>query len=89
MEEHKTIPREECPHIGEIKITSSDKKQCEDCSLTDHLRLCTTCGAVHCCEDGNAHDTNHYEETGHPIIKAIHENYHFTWCYACDAYLKD
>ncbi|MBI2541753.1 UBP-type zinc finger domain-containing protein [Candidatus Woesearchaeota archaeon] len=79
--------KEECPHNKEMKINTSDKKQCEVCSDKEHLRLCASCGFVGCCESHNAHDTEHFRKTGHPIIKTIHCNYDFTWCYKCEAYL--
>lgn len=88
MKEEKTINKSDCPHIKEIKVTNSNKTKCENCDLTEDLRLCTSCGSVNCCETSNAHDTEHFKETNHPIIKPTQTNYDFTWCYECDAYLK-
>ena len=88
MEKEKTINKADCPHVKEMKINNSDQKKCEKCDITEDLRLCTSCGAVHCCEDGNGHNTEHFNKTKHPIIKPTHANYHFTWCYECGAYLK-
>lgn len=88
MDKEKVIHKQDCPHIGELKITSSEKTQCEVCDIKEDLRLCTSCGAVHCCEDGNSHDTDHFKSTDHPIIIPVHTKYHFTWCYKCEAYLK-
>ncbi len=81
------IRKEECPHAKEIKITKSSKKECKVCKDKEHLRICTSCGKVFCCESHNAHDTEHFKKTGHPIIKTIHTNYDFIWCYKCEAYL--
>lgn len=88
MQADKTIDKKDCPHIKEIKITDSKKQKCDVCDIKNHLRLCTSCGAVHCCESGKGHNTQHYKETQHPIIKAVHADYDFTWCYPCGAYLK-
>lgn len=84
----KYISKSKCPHIAELKITHSDKKECVICREKEHLRLCTSCGAVHCCESHRGHNTEHYKKTGHPIIQAIHTPYNFTWCYVCEAYLE-
>lgn len=88
MIHNTTINKSDCPHLGEMKILSSDKTKCETCDIVEHLRLCTSCGDVNCCESGKGHDTKHFKETGHPIIKPTHANYDFTWCYKCKAYLK-
>ena len=84
----KRIKKEKCPHTKEIKVTKSNKTKCEVCSEKEHLRVCTSCGSVNCCESYNAHDTEHFRKTNHPIIKPVHANYDFTWCYKCMAYLE-
>jgi uncharacterized UBP type Zn finger protein len=88
MEKGKTINKNDCPHLSEIKVTKSDQEKCEQCEIKEDLRVCTSCGHVHCCEDGNAHDTDHYRKTTHPIIVPVHTDYKFMWCYQCNAYLK-
>ncbi len=90
MENEKRINKKDCPHIKKIKnkITKSDKRKCGMCSEKEHLRICTSCGAVNCCESFNAHDTAHFKKTRHPIIKPVHASYDFTWCYECRAYLE-
>lgn len=88
MAQEKEIKKEECPHIGELKIIQSEKTACEVCGITEHLRLCAACGKVFCCESHKAHNTEHYQESSHPIIKAHLTDYDFTWCYKCSAYLK-
>ena len=84
---HPKMRKSECPHIKEMKVKTSKKKACEVCDDKEHLRLCTSCGFVGCCESHNAHDTDHSKKTKHPIIKTVHCNYDFTWCYKCNAYL--
>ena len=89
MEDHnKKIKKEKCPHAKNIRIIKSSKKECEVCKERQHLRVCTSCGFVGCCESFNAHNTEHFKKTGHPIIKSIHADYDFTWCYKCNAYLE-
>jgi uncharacterized UBP type Zn finger protein len=88
MNNGKTINKSECPHVLEMKISSSDKVKCDTCDIKEHIRLCTSCGAVNCCESGKGHDKDHFKATGHPIIKPVHADYDFIWCYKCEAYLK-
>jgi CPA1 family monovalent cation:H+ antiporter len=50
--------------------------------------VCATCGYVGCCESQRAHDTQHWRETGHPVIRSLPlTERSFTWCYACNDYL--
>ncbi len=84
----KRIPKVECAHLGGAAITTTTKKQCEACDFQTHLRLCAVCGYVGCCESENAHNTEHYEQTGHAIIKPTGTDYDWLWCYACQAFLE-
>lgn len=86
--EYRRIKKSECPHHTEIRITSSVKTQCAQCSASTHLRQCTACGEVFCCESERAHNKEHFQETGHPIIKSHSTPYDFFWCYVCTAYLE-
>jgi uncharacterized UBP type Zn finger protein len=86
--EYRRIKRSECPHAGEIRVTTSDKTKCAVCDETEHLRQCTSCGEVFCCESSKAHNTEHSKQTGHPIIKSHKTPYDFYWCYECQAYLE-
>ena len=59
---------------------------CDECLQEDaewvHLRLCMTCGHVGCCDSspGN-HATNHFKETGHPVIRSFEPGEAWRWCY--------
>lgn len=75
-----------CTHLKHIKITSTESNVCEDCiKLGDtwvHLRLCTECGHVGCCDSSkNKHATKHFHRTKHPIIRSIEPGESWTWCY--------
>lgn len=87
MEKHTLIPKEKCPHVLEVKIVESDGTACSVCNDTEHLRQCTSCGQVFCCESSQAHNKKHFEETGHPIIKSHGAPYSFYWCYKCNGYI--
>jgi uncharacterized UBP type Zn finger protein len=82
------IKKESCPHLAELnEEISSDKTTCEVCGEKNDLRICMTCGAVHCCESHSAHDTEHFRTSGHPFIKPHRMQYNWLWCYKCNAFL--
>lgn len=85
----RTISRAECPHVGEIKVQAAEAEKCSVCDVRQHLRLCTSCGGVFCCESHNAHNREHFEATKRPIIQSTPTTlpYQFTWCWICNAYL--
>ena len=61
---------------------------CQTCGLSGPIRVCLTCGYVGCCESAGAHDTAHFQDTGHSIIRSLPLTpSSFTWCYLCKAYV--
>ena len=85
----KTISKDKCKHISQIKkMKEPGKKTCEACSEQKDLRICMTCGHVGCCESSNAHNTQHFKKTGHPLIKPYRCDYDWLWCYKCNAFLE-
>jgi uncharacterized UBP type Zn finger protein len=86
----KTIKKSECEHISELKIESSEKGECEVCGEKENIRFCTSCGGAFCCESHKAHNKEHFEKTGHPIIKPSPTNpqLDWTWCWKDEAYLE-
>jgi uncharacterized UBP type Zn finger protein len=89
-------PRSECPHgAGAVPAVAlrSSKKACEACGGTEELRICQVCGYVGCCESHSAHDTAHFEATGHAFIRPritglFRRKPGWLWCYLCRAYLE-
>jgi CPA1 family monovalent cation:H+ antiporter len=88
-------PRSECTHGVEAALgggVRSPKRACEACGGTEDLRVCQTCGYVGCCESHDAHDTAHFEATGHPFIRPRAGRFFgptgWLWCYLCRAYLE-
>ncbi len=77
----------ECTHLNEIHgIRPHTFEGCEDClkigSWWVHLRLCTSCGHVGCCDSSpNKHATKHYHHTHHPIVKSFEPGEEWGWCY--------
>ncbi|MGH2685540.1 MAG: UBP-type zinc finger domain-containing protein [Actinomycetota bacterium] len=49
--------------------------------------MCAECGHVGCCESLGAHNTEHYRDSGHAVIRSQPVGEGFTWCYECNAYL--
>ena len=47
-----------------------------------HLRACTTCGQVGCCDSSEGkHADAHFHETGHPVMRSIEPGEAWRWCY--------
>jgi uncharacterized UBP type Zn finger protein len=85
----KHIQKNECPHLAVLgnKLPSM-KSACEACGHTEHLRLCLVCGHVGCCESHEAHNTEHFRQTKHPLITPYRTDYDWLWCYECNAFLE-
>ncbi len=84
----RRIDRSQCPHLSTLAAEARpDKDRCEACGGTSDLRVCLTCGYVGCCESHGAHDTRHFEETGHPFIRPQGLPDPWLWCYECKAFL--
>lgn len=89
-------PRSDCLHgaaeLPEAGLRSS-RKACQACGGTEDLRICQLCGYVGCCESHDAHDTAHFEATGHAFIRPrprglFSRDPGWLWCYRCRAYLE-
>jgi hypothetical protein len=66
---------------------------CEDCLRSGarwvHLRLCTECGHVGCCDSSpNKHATKHFHATQHPIIRSFEPGEEWGWCYVDALYIE-
>jgi uncharacterized UBP type Zn finger protein len=83
-----------CSHLDEVHdVKPRTRKGCEDCLKTGgewvHLRLCLSCGHVGCCDDSpNHHATNHFHETGHPIIRSFEPGEDWGWCYPDELFME-
>ena len=81
----------ECDHyaVQVVEGAAPRSEVCEECGLDRPLRVCMTCGHVGCCESFNKHDTIHWQETGHAIIRRLPlVETSFTYCYEHQAYLE-
>ncbi len=83
------IKKAQCPHLAALQEeTTSATSACEACGMTRDLRRCLTCGYVGSCESHGAHDTAHFQRTGHPVIRPHQGPASWLWCYKCDAFLE-
>lgn len=83
---------QECTHLDQVKDVMPSANGCEDCLKTgdawNHLRLCTLCGHVGCCDSSkNKHATRHFQTTNHPIIKSFEPGEDWGWCYVDQVFL--
>lgn len=65
---------------------------CVECDESDswwlHLRRCTSCGHVGCCDDSlNKHTTKHAAATGHPIIQSFEPGEDWAWDYRTNSFV--
>lgn len=82
------MKREDCLHQAAVAFAEPREERCEACGVTRSLRVCATCGYVGCCESQRAHDTQHWRESGHSVIRSLPlTERSFIWCYACNDYL--
>jgi uncharacterized UBP type Zn finger protein len=76
-----------CAHLDTMRVPRPQKVAgCEEClKIGDtwvHLRLCTECGKVGCCDSSkNKHATKHFHATKHPIIASLERGEDWKWCY--------
>lgn len=83
-----------CRHIAEAGHPAARTPQgCEECLKTGdewvHLRLCTTCGHVGCCDSSvNTHATKHFHATQHPVIQSFQPGESWRWCYVDEVFVQ-
>jgi uncharacterized UBP type Zn finger protein len=82
-----------CTHLDQIKDVPPSGDGCVECLQTGdwwvHLRMCTTCGHVGCCDDSpNRHATKHYRATQHPIIRSFEPGEDWYWCYPDELFFE-
>lgn len=77
-----------CPHLdtepeGTVPLTPRGCGECLELGLTwVHLRMCTRCGHVGCCDSSvGRHARAHFHDTGHPVIRSLEPGEEWRWCY--------
>lgn len=77
---------EECLHQDSAEPALPQSETCEECVKEGEewaqLRMCVVCGHVGCCDASwGRHARQHFEETGHAVIKSIQPGHNWSWCY--------
>jgi hypothetical protein len=77
-----------CEHLADgAEATAQTTEGCQDCLAAGHhdwvhLRLCTTCGRVGCCDSSpRKHATAHFHTEGHPVVRSLEPGESWRWCY--------
>ena len=78
----------DCEHLREVRpsVECRTPNGCEEClrdgSTWVHLRMCTSCGHVGCCDSSpHRHASAHFHETGHPVMRSAEPGEDWRWCY--------
>lgn len=83
-----------CEHITQItEIKPATRLVCLECSKTGerwvHLRTCQTCGETLCCDSSpKKHMTQHFHQTGHPVVISSEPGEKWLWCYEDEAFAE-
>jgi len=80
-----------CDHLAEIREWSPATRACASCQASGDvwpaLRMCMLCGFVGCCDTSkNTHMKHHVEESGHALMRSVHGEEGWMWCYADNAF---
>lgn len=81
-----------CSHTNQIREVTPGGEGCLEClRMGDswvNLRICMICGNVGCCDDSkNKHATQHFHQTGHPIMASFQPGEDWMWCYIDQVHL--
>ncbi|MEO8897265.1 MAG: UBP-type zinc finger domain-containing protein [Candidatus Dormibacter sp.] len=76
-----------CTHLDTIPGAPPVARGCVECLAIGqawvHLRRCTTCGHVGCCDSSpGTHATKHFRSTEHPLVQSFQPDETWYWCYA-------
>ncbi|WP_330173676.1 UBP-type zinc finger domain-containing protein [Streptomyces sp. NBC_01498] len=78
----------ECQHVADLPRPEPEplSDTCRECQASGshhvQLRLCLVCGYVGCCDSSpHRHGTQHFRETGHPVMRSFEPGESWRWCY--------
>ncbi len=82
-----------CTHADQIQDVSPLSEGCADCVAQGdkwvHLRMCSTCGYVGCCDDSkNRHAGQHFHTTKHAIVASMVSGEVWRYCYIDEMFLN-
>jgi uncharacterized UBP type Zn finger protein len=78
---------EKCDHMPEVAdLKQPEERVCAVCIQHGgkwvHLRTCQTCGITLCCDSSpHQHATQHFKDSGHPVIISAEPGERWIWCY--------
>jgi CPA1 family monovalent cation:H+ antiporter len=82
-----------CPHLDAAPVDAIPRTRlgCQECLQTGQqwngLRLCLECGHVGCDDTSPAHHArDHFEATGHAVVKPFESAEDWRWCYVDDVH---
>jgi uncharacterized UBP type Zn finger protein len=75
-----------CGHLDTLAPAAPCSDVCEECRAAGDgwtgLVVCLTCGWVACSDDSpRRHAFAHYQETDHPVVRALRPGRVWRWCY--------
>jgi low temperature requirement protein LtrA len=75
-----------CDHLSELGDVGRETAGCVACTenglIWVHLRHCTVCGQVGCCDDSpGRHAAEHFLSSGHPTMRSMEPGESWAWCY--------
>ncbi|WP_031083098.1 UBP-type zinc finger domain-containing protein [Streptomyces sp. NRRL WC-3549] len=79
----------ECRHVAELPrpepapLSDTCLACLEAGTHPVQLRLCLECGHVGCCDSSPLrHATEHFRDTGHPVMRSFEQGENWRWCFA-------
>lgn len=81
-----------CSHLDQIRPAEPNTDGCEECLKSGgswgSLRMCLVCGHVGCCDSSaGRHATQHFHDTGHPVMRSNEPGENWRWCYIDKIYV--
>ncbi|GGX56253.1 UBP-type zinc finger domain-containing protein [Streptomyces minutiscleroticus] len=78
----------QCTHTDALPAVDPEplSDTCRECQEAGthpvQLRLCLECGHVGCCDSSPLqHATEHYKQTGHPVMRTFEPGEDWRWCF--------
>ncbi len=78
----------DCEHLRKVRppVEPDTPGECGDClregTTWVHLRMCTSCGHVACCDSSpQKHASAHHEQSEHPVVRSAEVGEDWRWCY--------
>ena len=82
-----------CNHLSFFRFIPASYRVCKKCQESGDiwvsLRVCQQCGEVSCCNSSiNKHATQHFIETGHPVVISAEPGEYWAYCYRDDIFME-